>query len=71
MSLLPEIFFLLLMLGSVIAVIVAAIKEKKARAAASRMMQPAPMQIAADNGASDGFGNEGGDGFEFNVDSFK
>lgn len=71
MSLLPEIFFLLLMLGSVIAVIVAAIKEKKARAAASRMMQPAPMPMEASTGSSDGFGNEGGDGFEFNVDSFK
>ena len=71
MNLLPEIFCLLLMFGSVVAVIVAAIKEKKARAAANRLMQPAPMPMAAETASSDGFGNEGGDGFEFNVDSFK
>lgn len=67
----PEILWLILMVGAIIATIVAAIREKKSRAAVAAMMQPAPMSMGGESESMDSFGDDGQSGFEFNVDSFK
>jgi hypothetical protein len=71
-NLLPEIFWLLLMLGAIVATIVAAVREKKARSAAVQSLQSTSMSDMGGEGDSLGsFGNEEPGQFEFNVDSVK
>jgi hypothetical protein len=71
-DLLPEIFWLLLMLGAIVATIVVAVREKKARAAAVQSLQPSSsMDMGGGDNSMDTFGSEQPDQFEFNVDSFK
>lgn len=71
MSLLPEIFWILLMLGIITATIVAAVKEKKARAAAAALMAPAAMLGGDPGDALDTFGQDNQSTDQFNMDSFK
>lgn len=71
-DLLPEIFWLLVMLGTIVATIVVAVREKKARVAAVQSLQPDSLKdLGGDGDALDSFGNEDAGQFEFNVDSFK
>jgi type II secretory pathway component PulF len=68
-NLLPEIFWMLLMLGAIVATIVVAVKEKKARAAAAKAMLPIPM-MGGDEAVAN-FEDANSDPAEFNMDSFK
>lgn len=59
LNLLPEILWMLLMLGAIIATIVAAIRGKKARKAVTQSLQPSPMaEMGGAPGDLDSFGGE-------------